>query len=56
MKEYPSGQYCISFSEPQTKWKVGACNLATHVRKNNGNGADKKLNPLKASKRRAAGK
>jgi hypothetical protein len=55
-KEYPSGQYCISFCEPEMKWKVGACNLATHVKRTNGNGGEKKLNPLKASKRKAAGK
>jgi hypothetical protein len=56
IKDFPTGQYCISFSEPDLKWKLGACNLATHVKRNNGNGESKKLNPLKASKRMAAGK
>jgi len=56
IKEYPSGLYCTSCSEPALKWKNGACNLATHVKKSNGNGSSKKLNPLKASKRMAAGR
>jgi len=56
IKEYPSGIYCTTFCEPELKWKVGLCNLATHAKRENGNGSDKKLNPLKASKRRATGK
>ena len=57
IKEYPSGQYCMSVPEPALKWKRGACNFATHVKKmamETGN--TKKLNPLKASKRMAAGR
>ncbi len=49
--------YCGSFPDPGAKWRLGHCNLATHVKKEskeNGNGA--KLNPLKASKRQAAGR
>ena len=56
IKEYPTGQYCTTFCEPELKWRVGPCNLATHVKKTNGNGSDRKLNPLKASKRMAAGR
>ncbi len=56
MKEYPSGLYCMSFCEPELKWKQGMCSLATHAKKDNGNGREKTLNPLKASKRKAAGR
>ena len=56
IKEYPSGKYCTSFCEPGLKGRLGSCNLATHVKRNNGNGASHRLNPLKASKRKAAGK
>jgi hypothetical protein len=51
------GDYCLAFPDPAAKWRRGACNLATHVK--NGNGKKEtaqKLNPLKASKRSAAGR
>ncbi len=53
IKEFPTGKYCLVFPEPAAKWRLGACNMATHMKKESekGNG---KLNPLKASKRRAA--
>jgi hypothetical protein len=46
------GKYCLSFPDPTIKWRVGTCSMATHLQatKVKGNG---KLNPLKASKRRA---
>ncbi|UCF86287.1 MAG: PxxKW family cysteine-rich protein, partial [Desulfobacteraceae bacterium] len=39
--------------DPPAKWRHGNCNMATHLQATaqKGNG---KLNPLKASKRRAA--
>ena len=50
VKEFPAGNFCLSFPEPAAKWRVGICNMATHLqtgsKKNN-----EKLNPLKASKR-----
>lgn len=51
------GNYCGSFPDPAVKWRRGACNLATH-QKSNGKGAQtsQKVNPLKASKRAAAGR
>ncbi len=52
VKEFPTGKFCLSFPEPTIKWRVGTCNMATHLMatKSKGNG---KLNPLKASKRKA---
>jgi hypothetical protein len=50
--EYPSGLYCNAYSEPDLKWGNGICTLATHIKKSNGTVEAKKLNPLKASKRK----
>jgi len=47
-----SGRYCMVFPDPAIKWRLGTCNMATHVKATNGKAAAK-LNPLKASKRRA---
>lgn len=48
----PSGNYCLVFPDPAIKWRLGNCSMATHMKvgeeKKNG-----KINPLKASKRRA---
>jgi len=48
--EGPSGKYCMIFPDPAIKWRLGNCNMATHMKvsseKKNG-----KVNPLKASKR-----
>ncbi len=44
-----SGSYCKSFPDPESKWKRGACNFATHVKTTAE--AAQKINPLKASKR-----
>ena len=48
--EYPTGTYCLTFPDPAAKWRMGNCNMATHLqvaaKKENG-----KINPLKASKR-----
>ncbi len=49
------GRYCGSFPDPGAKWRRGNCNLATHIKvakKEN----QIKVNPLKASKRSAAGR
>ena len=51
--EYPTGLYCKAYSEPTLKWVTGSCALATHVKKDNGTVEAKKLNPLKASKRKS---
>lgn len=49
------GSYCLSFPDPEVKWRRGPCNLATHV-KNGKKESQVKVNPLKASKRSAAGR
>ena len=48
--QFSSGWYCTACPEPSSKWKIGNCNLASHVTKAS-NAAKTKLNPLKASKR-----
>jgi hypothetical protein len=48
--EVSSGWYCAACPEPDTKWKHGNCNLATHV-SNSMAESTQKINPLKASKR-----
>jgi hypothetical protein len=50
-----AGNFCASFPDPEMKWRRGPCNLATHV-KNGKKEAQVKINPLKASKRMAAGR
>ena len=49
-KEFSSGVYCISFPEPVVKWRLGVCNMATHVQAE-AKKAVGKINPIKASKR-----
>jgi hypothetical protein len=53
-KEFPAGVFCTVFANPGSKWMLGRCNFATHI-KAEGKKEEKMLNPLKASKR-AAGK
>jgi len=48
--EIPTGKYCMSFPDTGIKWKIGICNMATHIKINNTKGKIK-VNPLKASKR-----
>ena len=54
IKEYPTGQYCMSYPEPAAKWRHGRCNFATHIQ-DDGPKEVKKVNALKASKRKASG-
>ena len=49
IQEFPTGKYCVSFPEPAVKWRVGTCNMATHIKAEAK--AAEKINPLKASKR-----
>ncbi|MCX5895792.1 MAG: PxxKW family cysteine-rich protein [Proteobacteria bacterium] len=53
--EYPTGKYCSSYPQPELKWNAGICNFASHVKVEVVKD-DKKVNALKASKRKAAGK
>jgi hypothetical protein len=52
---YEESNFCGSFPDPEAKWRRGSCNLATHV-KNGKKETVQKVNPLKASKRQAAGR
>jgi hypothetical protein len=47
--------FCGSFPDPEAKWRRGPCNLATHMKTEKKETAQK-INPLKASKRKAAGR
>ena len=42
------------YADPGSKWMFGNCNLATHVERKGEK--VQKINPLKASKKAAAGK
>jgi hypothetical protein len=53
IKAFATGEYCTSYPNPAVKWEFGKCNFATHIKVEKAE--QKKLNPLKASKR-AAGK
>ncbi len=50
VSEFPTGKYCITFPDPLVKWRIGSCNMATHV-KVEIKKSTQKINPLKASKR-----
>lgn len=47
--------YCKSFADPASKWLFGLCNMATHVERKSAQ-EEKKINPLKASKKASQGK
>jgi hypothetical protein len=49
------GKVCGAYPAPAKKWLSGICNFATHV-KIELKTEDTKVNPLKASKKAAAGK
>ena len=54
-KEYSAGKYCSSYPHPEIKWRQGKCNFATHIEEESPK-EQKKLNALKASKRKASGR
>jgi hypothetical protein len=35
------GQRCSAFAFPDTKWRLGACSMATHIKADAGKGAEK---------------
>ncbi len=53
--EADANKYCRTYTVPASKWRIGLCNFATHV-KPEITAVATKVNPLKASKRAAAGK
>jgi len=48
--EVASATYCSVYPDPASKWRMGTCPLATHVKRELKD-TSQKLNPLKASKR-----
>ncbi len=48
---FPTGSFCIAFPDPASKWRLGKCNMATHMKEAAKKEAAK-INPLKASKRK----
>ena len=55
IREYHAGKYCSSYPQPESKWRDGRCNFATHII-HELQKEEKKLNALKESKRKASGK
>ncbi len=55
VKDFSGTKYCLSYPQPELKWKKGACNFATHVERK-AKAQEKVLNALKASKRKATGR
>ncbi len=53
---FPAGRYCNACPDPTAKWSARDCNLATHIVRENIPKEVKTLDPLKASKRKAAGR
>jgi hypothetical protein len=50
-----AGIFCSVAPHPETKWRTGNCNFATHIERKRAEEA-LKINPLKASKRAMASK
>jgi hypothetical protein len=50
--EYTMGKYCMIYPDPASKWAIGGCPTASHIKKDAA-ARDQKINPLKASKRAA---
>jgi len=53
--EASSTKYCQTYVSPDSKWKLGLCNFATHVKVELAT-TKTKVNPLKASKRAMSGR
>lgn len=51
--ERNENKYCKTYALPESKWKLGICNFATHEKLEVAV-SKVKVNPLKASKRAAA--
>ena len=56
IQEYSQGKFCKAFAEPKMKWLSNPCNMATHVKREIKSESQKSIDPLKLSKKRAAGK
>ncbi len=51
--DLPTGKYCSIFPDPSAKWRLGSCNMATHIENGNKSENNRRINPLKASKRKS---
>jgi RNA polymerase subunit RPABC4/transcription elongation factor Spt4 len=49
-KKVTEDGFCMVYDNPEAKWSVGGCFIATHISKEKSFMA-KKMNPLKASKK-----
>ncbi len=54
VEEWPTGKYCTTYGMPVEQWKIGLCNMATHIKLETEE-TQKMINPLKASKRGTGG-
>lgn len=50
--EYAGSNYCMIYPDPTGKWAMGGCPSASHIKKAAVE-STQKINPLKASKRKA---
>lgn len=53
--EESGAKYCNSYLQPESKWRLGICNFATHA-KPEIEVVTVRINPLKAAKRASAKK
>ncbi len=53
--EESDSQFCQSYLQPESKWRLGICNFATHA-KPEITVTTVRINPLKAAKRASAKK
>ena len=53
--EWENGQYCKVYADPSSRWMLGICPSATHMKYEIKETAQK-INPLKASKRASRAK
>ncbi|MCX7816857.1 MAG: PxxKW family cysteine-rich protein [Syntrophales bacterium] len=51
-KPFESGTYCSIYADPGSKWVLGLCPMATHIKREYRE-VTQKINPLKAAKRAA---
>ncbi len=51
--EEAGAQFCKTYMQPESKWRIGICNFATHA-KPEINVVTIRVNPLKAAKRASA--
>ncbi len=56
VSDFRGETFCVSYPDPEYKWKLGMCNFATHRKAAAAEAAGKFVNPLKAAKRAAKNK